>query len=395
MFFTSIFVLHFIYLSLAAEFIPMKFIKLLFLFCLIGSGLYCTNSSNPTSSGQEAAGNMPDPKSKNSSQKGSYIKFAKHEIMDREGTGMVAFTCIIPDGWTVNDKLYWDYNDATLPIRYQGVFTDKKNKMLIKSYPDVRAVYSSGPTGTSGYPPPVAAIPGLKDMIRKERAGIQYTITAQKLIHKEGPKGGYQQGSYLETQSEKAFVRIEYSENNEPVEEEFYGQLDIANMISQGVVTLSSVVWSANNLYSVKAPKGKLEECRKIALTIKASSKPTLQFYNKFVQVTKILSDAVYARIYQAGQISKIISQTNDQISKSISDSYWQTQKTYDRTNEQFSDYMRGVDRYNDGSQTQVQLPSGYSNAWVNDRGEYLLSETNGFDPNTALNGNWKQLEKR
>jgi len=203
------------------------------------------------------------------------------------------------------------------------------------------------------------------------------------------------QGSYLESQSEKAMVKIEYTENNQPVEEEFYGQLEIANMTSQGVVTLYSTIWAANNLYSVKAPKGKLEACRKIALTIKASSRPTLQFYNKFVQVTKILSDAVYAKIYQAGQISKIISQTNDQISKSISDSYWQTQKTYDRTNEQFSDYIRGVDRYNDGSQTQIQLPSGYNNAWVNDRGEYLLSESNGFDPNTSLTGNWKQLEKR
>jgi hypothetical protein len=364
-------------------------------FYFLACCIYCTNSQNSSSSANTESDNTTEAKSKKDIENGSFIKFKKHEIMDREGTGMVAFTCIIPEGWTVNDKLYWEYNDATLPIRYQGVFADNKNNLVIKSYPDVRAVYSNGPTGSSGYPPPVAAIPGLKDMIRKERAGIHYSITAEKLIHKENPKGGYQQGSYLETQSEKAFVRIEYTENKQAIEEEFYGQLDIANMISQGVVTLSSTVWSANNLYSVKAPKGKLEQCRKIALTIKASSKPTLKFYNKFVQVTKILSDAVYARIYQAGQISKIISQTNDQISKSISDSYWQTQKTYDRTNEQFSDYMRGVDRYNDGSETQIQLPSGYNNAWVNDRGEYLLSESNGFDPNTTLTGNWKQLEKK
>ena len=119
----------------------------------------------------------------------------------------------------------------------------------------------------------------------------------------------------------------------------------------------------------------------------------TLAFYNKFIQVTQLLSDAVYQRIYAAGQISKIISQTNDQISKTISDSYWNTQKSNERNNQQFSDYLRGVDRYSDG-QNNIQLPSGYTNAWVNDKGEYLLSETNSYDPNQELNGNWKQLDR-
>ncbi len=83
-----------------------------------------------------------------------------------------------------------------------------------------------------------------------------------------------------------------------------------------------------------------------------------------------------------------------DAVSKSISDSYWNTQKSYDRTNQQFSDYLRGVDRYSDGP-NNIQLPSGYSQAWVNEQGEYLLSETQGFNPNQELQGNWKQLDKR
>ena len=53
----------------------------------------------------------------------------------------------------------------------------------------------------------------------------------------------------------------------------------------------------------------------------------------------------------------------------------------------------QGVERYSDG-QSQVSLPSGYSGAWVNDKGEYLLSNTQGFDPNTQMNGAWKALQK-
>ena len=107
----------------------------------------------------------------------------------------------------------------------------------------------------------------------------------------------------------------------------------------------------------------------------------------------QLLSNQVYQQIYQAGQISRIISQTNDQMLANIDASYQQTQQTYDRINNQFSDYMRGVDRYSDGS-TQIQLPSGYQNAWMNDRGEYLLSNTQGYNPNTELSGAWKALQK-
>jgi hypothetical protein len=64
-----------------------------------------------------------------------------------------------------------------------------------------------------------------------------------------------------------------------------------------------------------------------------------------------------------------------------------------DRINQQFSDYMRGVDRYSDG-ESQIQLPSGYSSAWVNDKGEYILTDTEGWNPGTEFMGNWKQLEK-
>ena len=379
----------------------MKLFSTFLIFCLLTIANSCGQSSNQSSSQTQEKSKEIDKTQKTESTKSKpekdehYLKLIKHVIMDREGTGMVAFNCLIPEGWTVNDKLYWEYNDATLPIRYQGVFEDPKNNLRINSYPDIRSVFSTGPTGTSGYPAPRGLIPGLKDLIKKERRGIQYKVVEEKIIKSPAPQTGYQQGSYLESRSQTGFVRIEYEENAQPVEEAFYGQLDVTNMNSQGVVTYNSAIWSANNLYSVKAPNGKLEAVNKIALTIRASSKPTLPFYNKFIQVTKLLSDAVYAKIYQAGQISKIISQTNDQISKTISDSYWQTQKSNEHINNQFSDYIRGVDRYSDGSQTQIQLPSGYSNAWVNDRGEYIMAESNGFDPNTSLNGNWKQLEKK
>lgn len=322
------------------------------------------------------------------------MKFVKHEVVDNQGTRLVATTYLLPEGWTAQDQLYWEYNDATVPIRYKGVFRSPDGSMGIQSYPDVRATWYTGPSGTGGYPAPQGIIAGLKDLVKVERKGINYQIVNEKLIANSQPQHTNQQGSQTVSTSQSGVIKIEYQENGQPYEEEFYGTLDVGDMRTPSVMgEMRTIFWGASNLYSCKAVKGKLEDCRTIALTAKSSAKISLPFFNKLAQVTQMLSNQVYQRIYQAGQISRIISQTNDQMIANIDASYRQAQQANDRVYDQFSDYMRGVDRYSDGS-SQIQLPSGYTNAWVNDRGEYILSNTQGYDPNSALNGNWKALQK-
>lgn len=349
-------------------------------------------SATKSSTLNHSKNNMPTG---TSSKTGNYIKLKKHEIIDREGTGMIASTYLLPEGWTSIDKLWWEYGDTYVPIRYKGVYKSPDGSMLIQAFPDVRANQSSGPTGTTGYPPPSDIVTGLKELIRQERRGINWQVVSSKILPGgQAPKTSMQQGSTIRTSTQLGLVKVAYSENGKDFEEEFYGQLDIMEMYTPGVVNLSAVIWGASGLYSCKAVKGKLDDCRKIAMTLKSSAKPTLAFYNKFSQVVKILEDQGYQRIYQAGQISKIISQTNDQVLKTISDSYTQTQKSYDRVNSQFSDYVRGVDRYEESNGTEVQLPSGYTNAWVNNRGEYLLSDSHNFDPGVEFKEDWKPLTK-
>ena len=41
-----------------------------------------------------------------------------------------------------------------------------------------------------------------------------------------------------------------------------------------------------------------------------------------------------------------------------------------------------------------VQLPSGYQDAWVNGRGEYILSNGSGFNPNVGDTTEWRRMER-
>ncbi len=325
--------------------------------------------------------------------KGVVLRLTKHEVMDNEGTGMVASTYLLPQNWRAEDKLYWQYNDPTVPIRYKGLLQSGDGTMVIQSFPDVRASYGNGPSGTYGYRPPNDIIYGMKDLIKAERKGKNIQYVDEKILSNT-PQNGYQQGAQVKALNQTGVIRIEYDDNGQRYEEEFYGQLDISDIITQTALGNSEgIIWGASSMYACKAPKGKLDDCRKIAQTIKSSARLTLPFYNKLSQVMQLLSNQSYQQIFQAGQISKIISQTNDQMIANIDASYNQTQKAYDKINNNFSDYMRGVDRYSDGG-TQVQLPSGYSNAWENDRGEYILTNTQGYNPGTEFNGNWKPLQK-
>jgi hypothetical protein len=321
---------------------------------------------------------------------GDILKLVKREVIDREGTGMVASTYLLPADWTVEDRLYWEYNDPTLPIRFKAKMQSGAGDMFIQSFPDVRSLWSAGPAGVSGYQPPQDIISGIQSLIQQERPGIQYQVVNTKVLSDKS------QPAYGGTQrTSSGIVKIQYQENGKQFEEEFYASLDVVHVVTPSMMgNMESYAWAAAGLYACKAVTGKLDDCRKIAQTVASSASWTKPFFNRVMQVTQLLSDQVYAQIFQAGQISKIISQTNDRMIANIDASYRQSQESYDRINNNFSDYIRGVDRYDEGG-TEVQLPSGYDNAWVNDRGEYLLSTSAGFNPGVDIGGNWTALERR
>lgn len=101
--------------------------------------------------------------------------------------------------------------------------------------------------------------------------------------------------------------------------------------------------------------------------------------------------------IAAAGRASKAISQTYQEINAMTRDSYEYQQRVQDRTNEKFSQAIRGVDEYKDSDGNRYELESGAKDAWVS-RGtnEHLLSDNPNYNPNEDLGWtqNWEKLER-
>lgn len=54
----------------------------------------------------------------------------------------------------------------------------------------------------------------------------------------------------------------------------------------------------------------------------------------------------------------------------------------------------RGVETYRNPSTGEtIDLSNQYGHAWVNNRGEYLLSDQEGLDRGVVLHEDWKALE--
>jgi hypothetical protein len=146
-------------------------------------------------------------------------------------------------------------------------------------------------------------------------------------------------------------------------------------------------------LESFRAEKGKLDSESKIFQTISFSSKTDENWLNKYNQVVNYLILKQIQQIQSIGQLSSIISQTSNEISDENYQEWQQSQNVYDRLANDFSHYTLGVQTYNnpiDGG--TVELPSGYSNAWANNLGEYILSDSSSYNPNIGSNLNWQQL---
>jgi hypothetical protein len=57
---------------------------------------------------------------------------------------------------------------------------------------------------------------------------------------------------------------------------------------------------------------------------------------------------------------------------------------------------MLGIERYYDPfEEREIQLPSGYNNAWCNNLGEYILTDNPNYNPNVESNLTWKPIEHK
>jgi len=151
--------------------------------------------------------------------------------------------------------------------------------------------------------------------------------------------------------------------------------------------------WYIDYAFSFRDEKGKLDSRSKIFQTMIYSLKVNPRWFAKVVNVKELLAQRYIRGIKAVGQMGQMIAQAGSQMREDQQRAWEQRQQVNDRIVQNFSDHIRGVERYNDPrAGKEVELPAGYGNAWANDLGEYIVSESPSYNPNIESNQHWEQL---
>jgi hypothetical protein len=360
---------------------------------------------------------------------GSYFRLRLVKVMDEHGFDrpVEAFRFLVPADWQVEGGVRWTgdigcpYNIVEAAIRA----TSPDGGTGIEAFPThtwawnddamSRQVLAQGQAATGAksceMSPPLGAadylkkviVPGyrrsaegltvmaeepLADMVRAYDSAVRPQIVAM--------------GHGIDFRVDAARVRVAYTAGGRALEEWFAGAVQqiitpapsyAALMNGQMIYDAHQFSVTATYLYSTWAARGELESKAKLFASIVASIRIDPAWQGA---VEKVITNIGNAQIRGAAERSRIWSEASREISDIQRRGYEERQAVQDRLAERWSETIRGVDTYIDPrTQERVELSGGYGEAWTNNRGEYILSDSPNFNPSVELKEDWTRLEKR
>lgn len=333
------------------------------------------------------------------------VRFSWHVVIDQQGFGIPAMRFLYPTGWQVEGGIYWIADRPAAPAAAAFRVRNPAGPEQFETFPTHLFYWSSDPMSRWAIPPgsryfgaeviqPVDSVQFIQAILiprYRNIAGLQVHAVQRNPLTSEN---AYTQIGIPQT--ETALVDVLYPLENDTLEERLHASLTYHRMQLPGLWGVNEMInWSADYLYAIRARQGQLDGLADLFATIWKSVQINPQWMAMLNQNIQQNTAANIRHIQNIGALSRHISQVSNEIGDMISQSYWERQAVYDRVSEQWSQAMRGVDAYQDIGGNQVELPTGYQQAWGNPLGEYILSNDPFFDPNQLSNQNWTQLHRQ
>lgn len=207
----------------------------------------------------------------------------------------------------------------------------------------------------------------------------------------------HQLGIQMALSGDTARAKVAYQAGGAPVEEWLVAVATVRATPVPALVggQLGQTVTYAEEvrlLFGLRAPAGQLEASEKLFTFIMSTLRLEPEWEERVTQVQLNI-----AAINQKGAAdrARIRQQAAEEIQQIRDETYQNRQRSQDRSAYRMSQYIRGVETYRDpGTGERVELSNQYGRAWSNGAGEYVLSDSPGFNPNQHLNGSWTQLEQ-
>jgi hypothetical protein len=325
---------------------------------------------------------------------GQTLVLEKHTVHDTAAVNHDALTFLKPRGWTVQGGIKWYPNmthQACLEVRVGNPMGLEQIETLPWSY----GTWITNPvmpmqTG-SNYMGNIVLRP-IEDPGEVVRTLTipSFRPNARIVGVQELPEVARGLSQSMGCRVRSSRVRLEYALNGQAIEEDMYVSIYVTRS-NLGVNNAVSYLWGpAWTPFALRARKGELDAKTPLLLAIADSARFNPQWFAEYSGVCQLFQLRMAKDIENARRLSETITRNSNEIFQMYSDSYWKRQASQDQLARNFSDTIRGVDRYQSPYEKYpVQLPSGYQHAWAGSDGTYVLSNDAGFDPNVGSTTNW------
>jgi hypothetical protein len=331
---------------------------------------------------------------------------------------MTSAAMLVPVDWQSQGVTTWNIKDKcnTVQTTLSASGPDDRG---VEVFPAFSWVWADNPqalqmtaaqTAQMGWRPcdvmqPMAAADYLRRNLAKLRpnaqlAGIEQAPKLMELLQQQARKNEQAAAQYRLHQRVRPDAvkgRVRYSLNGKAMEEWVIVATVTTGTLGQSYDTRAMQLrpsWSYNcaaYVIAERAPQGQLEASEKLFELIVTTyhADPAWQ-----ARVTQTAQNVQRTELKGVQDRSAIVAKNADDIANIRRQQFENQQRTQDRTAEGFSQMTRGVESYrNPDTGETVELSNLYGNAWVNNRGEYLLSDQPGFDPAVTFKQDWKPLE--
>lgn len=160
-----------------------------------------------------------------------------------------------------------------------------------------------------------------------------------------------------------------------------------------------SILWSQDRSFSFRAPVGELEQTMPLFSTLANSLQMTQPWMNMkadlFAKIMKSNREVALSNMRASQKRSAILSKAYSDAADISREGYRSRNASQDAGQASFLRTINEVDLYSTpGSDTKVELPSGYSHVYSNGNDEYLLTNDALLDPNVDLGaGSWTTMQ--
>ena len=348
------------------------------------------------------------------------LRFQTFSVMDDpRHVGGEAYRILVPAGWRIEGSVIWK-NAAADPaapwIKLIG-----PGRQEIGVLPPTAFIWNPqllGPrfrpgsfyNGSEVQPPLLDPAKCIKTIVipryqrNLDNADIVYQQPLPDLA--EAGRLKYPQPEFKNAVFQAGKIRFEFVENGIAMQEDVYILIAAVQVQAGNTVT---TLWAPDEIRYSKAPKGTLDAQFPLFETEMFSLRPNLQWWARVQEVSHELgrlqaqmsnTPATQSVQQQAAAVDRLYTErkldlAGNRISDALLQGYKNHQSVMDRINEHWDRAVRQVESYrNPVTGENIELPSGFSAGWVNKNGDYLISQSASYDPNSASNGAWTRLEK-